>query len=210
MQNLEDTIMKLEPLIPDDDESKKSKKQRAKDTKLSIELKEKENEIRDLKNRMGYLRKEKVQFQQELEKLKGKKSDSIVIRTEDFRDKPPLDTLVKELQNKVNKQKSTIENLKQEYINASEFDDKLKEKEKAIERRMAFSMQTQIDDQAKIIELKNQEIEALINEVDNVNKKFEVFEIQLKIKDQKIKDLSNQKKKKKGKSKKKQNIKLKL
>ncbi|MFX1488461.1 MAG: hypothetical protein ACFFBI_04895 [Promethearchaeota archaeon] len=193
--------MKLEPLIPDDDESKKSKKQRAKDTKLSIELKEKENEIRDLKNRMGYLRKEKVQFQQELEKLKGKKSDSIVIRTEDFRDKTPLDTLVKELQNKVNKQKSTIENLKQEYINASEFDDKLKEKEKAIERRMAFSMQTQIDDQAKIIELKNQEIEALINEVDNLNKKFEVFEIQLKIKDQKIKDLSNQKKK--GKSKKK-------
>lgn len=201
MQNLEDTIMKLEPLIPDDDESKKSKKQRAKDTKLSIELKEKENEIRDLKNRMGYLRKEKVQFQQELEKLKGKKSDSIVIRTEDFRDKTPLDTLVKELQNKVNKQKSTIENLKQEYINASEFDDKLKEKEKAIERRMAFSMQTQIDDQAKIIELKSQEIEALINEVDNLNKKFEVFEIQLKIKDQKIKDLSNQKKK--GKSKKK-------
>ncbi|MFX1478770.1 MAG: hypothetical protein ACFFCI_11630, partial [Promethearchaeota archaeon] len=198
---LEDTIMKLEPLIPDDDESKKSKKQRTKDTKLSIELKEKENEIRDLKNRMGYLRKEKVQLQQELEKLKGKKSDSIVIRTEDFRDKTPLDTLVKELQNKVNTQKSTIENLKQEYINASEFDDKLKEKEKAIERRMAFSMQTQIDDQAKIIELKNQEIETLINEVDNLNKKFEILEIQLKIKDQKIKDLSNQKKK--GKSKKK-------
>lgn len=61
---------------------------------------------------MGFLWKEKIQYQQELEKLKKKMKGSTVIRTEDIRGKIPLDKSVNDLQDKVNKQKTIIENLK--------------------------------------------------------------------------------------------------
>ncbi|MHA1913415.1 MAG: hypothetical protein ACW986_10890 [Promethearchaeota archaeon] len=197
IENLEDYIMKVETLIPSEDETKKSKKQKNVGSKLTLKLEQKEREIRDLKDRMGFLRKEKTQIQRELEKLKAMHTESNVIRTEDLRAKPPLETLVKDLQDKVNKQKSLLENLKSESIDLSEFDDKVKEKEKAIERRMANFLQAQIDDQTKIIELKNKEIEELKKDAELMKGKLEVIEVQMKIKDQR-----SDKQKKKSKKKK--------
>jgi len=197
IENLEDTIMKLESLIPEEDENKKSKKQKAAYSKLDLELEERDKTIRNLKDRMGFLRKEKVQLQQELDKERVRSSDSTVIRTESLRSKPPLDVLVKELQNKVNKYKSIIEQLKRESINVSDFDSKLKEKEDAIERKMAYSLQAQVDEQTKIIDFKNKELEALKKEVEKMKRKFEVLEVQIKMKDQKINEKLMRKKSKK-------------
>ena len=59
---LEETIMKLELCLEEEDKKdSKKKKKSVRETKLEIELEEKEREIRDLKNRMGMLRKEKTQ-----------------------------------------------------------------------------------------------------------------------------------------------------
>jgi chromosome segregation protein len=201
IEHLEDTVMKLESLIPDEDESKKSKKQKAIDSKLVIDLEDRDKQIRNLKDRMGFLRKEKAQLQQELEKLKMKNSDSTVIRTESLRAKPPLQVLVSELQDKVNKYKSELELIKRESIDVSEFNNKLKEKEVALERRMAYSLQTQIDEQVKIIDSKNKELKDVIIENEKLRGKLEVLEVQINMKDQRIEELNTQLKKKKSKKK---------
>ncbi|MFX1344876.1 MAG: hypothetical protein ACFFBC_05970 [Promethearchaeota archaeon] len=201
IEHLEDVIMKLESSISEEDNGIKTKKQKEIDSKLALELEERDIQIRDLKNRMGFLRKEKVQIQQELERLQKERLESNVIRMEDIRSKPPLEILVKDLQDKVNKQKSMIDNLKREYIDVSEFDTKIKEKEEAIERRMAYLLQTQIDDQGKIIDSKNKRIDDLNIEVDNLKNKIEVLEVQLNIKDQKIKELNKIQKRDKKKKK---------
>lgn len=133
IEHLEDTIMKLEELIPEEGDKKKSKKKQAADSKLTLRLEDKDKQIRELKNRMGFLRRDKVQIQQELEKLKASNSVSSVIRVEDLRTAAPLNVLVKELQDKVNKQKSTINNLQLEINKAAEFNERLKEKEEEIE-----------------------------------------------------------------------------
>ncbi|MFW9941788.1 MAG: hypothetical protein ACFFFT_12170 [Candidatus Thorarchaeota archaeon] len=201
IEHLEDVIMKLESSISEEDNGIKSKKQKEIDSKLALELEERDIQIRDLKNRMGFLRKEKVQIQQELERLLKERPESNVIRMEDIRSKPPLEILVKDLQDKVNKQKSMIDSLKREYIDVSEFDTKIKEKEEAIERRMAYLLQTQIDDQGKIIDSKNKRIDDLNIEVDNLKNKIEVLEVQLNIKNQKIKELNKIQKRDKKKKK---------
>jgi chromosome segregation protein len=193
IENLEDTVMKLESLFPDEEEDKKSKKQKLIESKMALELEEKEMELRDLKNRMGFLRKEKIQLQQELEKIKKKESTtSIVINTEDLKVSQPLEVLVKELQDKVNKQKSIIRKIKREYININEFNDKLKEQEEILEKKLALSMQKQIDNQKEIIKSQKKTIEDLQNSNENIKKRFETLEIQIKIKDQKIEDLKSQ------------------
>ncbi|MFX1500349.1 MAG: hypothetical protein ACFFDH_05210 [Promethearchaeota archaeon] len=132
IEELEDTIMRLEALIPDEDDKKKSKKKQAIDSKLSIELDEKDRKIRELKNNMGFLRKEKVQLQQELERIKSRMNESSVIRVEDFRNKTPLNALVKDLQEKINKQESLIHKLRNEIASNKDFDKKLNEKDKEI------------------------------------------------------------------------------
>ncbi len=129
----EDTIMRLEALIPDEDNTKKSKKRQATDSKLAIERDEKDRQIRELKNNMGFLRKEKVQLQQKLERIKSRSKESSVIRVEDLRSKPPLNALVKDLQEKINKQQSLISKLRAKNVSSQAFDEKLKEKEKNIE-----------------------------------------------------------------------------
>ncbi|MFX1380666.1 MAG: hypothetical protein ACFFA4_16405 [Promethearchaeota archaeon] len=193
IENLEDVIMKLESLIPDEEEDNKSKKQKLIESKMALEIEEKEKEIRDLKNRMGFLRKEKVQLQQELEKINKKKSStSIVINTEDLKERQPLEVLVKELQDKVNKQKSIIHNIKRQYMDINEFNDKLKEQEKVIEKKLAFSMQKQIDDQKEIIETHKKTIEDSHKENQNLKKRIDTLEIQIKIKDQRIEEFKSQ------------------
>jgi len=133
---LEDLIMKLEEIMELEEGAKtKSKKIQAAEAKFAYKLEEKEQYIRDLKNTMGILRKDYTQLQQESEllKIEMKNLKSSVIRVEDIRESPPLNSLVADLQDKVNKQKSLINKLEYQLKEAAEFDEKLKERNDAIE-----------------------------------------------------------------------------
>ncbi|TFG29665.1 MAG: hypothetical protein EU532_02695 [Promethearchaeota archaeon] len=112
IEELEDTVLKFETLISDE-ESKSSeiKWKQAKYSMLEMDLESKEKEIRDLKDRMGFLRKDYIQLQHELEKYTKKETNSTVIRIEE--EKQPLETLVKDLQNKINKQQILINELEE-------------------------------------------------------------------------------------------------
>ncbi|MFW9823564.1 MAG: hypothetical protein ACFFE4_11540 [Candidatus Thorarchaeota archaeon] len=193
IENLEDTIMKLELLIPEEDEKKKSKKQKKIESKLILEIEDRDKQIRDLKNKMGFLRKEKTQLQQQLENERVKNSSSSVIRIE--RSKPPLETLVNDLQDKVNKYKLLIDQLRRESVDITDFDSELKKKEEAIERRMAYSLQAQVDELTKEIDAKKESMELLKIENENLIRKLDVLEVQNKIKEQKIEELKKKKKK---------------
>jgi len=106
IDQLEETVMKLELLLQDDDtKDSKKKKKNVRETKLEIELEEKERQIRDIKNRMGVLRKEKTQTQRELEKFTFKPKGTIIKIEEK---KEPLEILVKDLQDKIRKQNRII------------------------------------------------------------------------------------------------------
>ncbi|MFX0071685.1 MAG: hypothetical protein ACFFAO_11400, partial [Candidatus Hermodarchaeota archaeon] len=109
---LEDNILQLESCIPDDS-SNITKKQWKKGmvSKLEIQLEHKDREIRDLKNRMGYLRKEKIEYQHKFEQL-IRENDHKVIRIE--AKKEPFEVLIKELQDKINKQQLVISKLQEE------------------------------------------------------------------------------------------------
>ena len=114
IEQLEDTIMRLELLIPDESNKKRKK---SKDSKSAILIEEKENEIRELKDRMGFLRKEKVQLQQKVELFTKENPNSTVIRIEE--EQQPLEVLIKELQDKINKQNFIIRDL-QSQLNLNE------------------------------------------------------------------------------------------
>jgi len=133
IEELEDNIMRLEALIPEEDTKKKSRKQQALDSKMAIELDEKDRQIRLVKDKMGFLRKEKVQLQQELDRIKSRLGESSVIRVEDLRSKPPLNMLVKELQEKVNNQRSIINKLRFQNAGSKDIRDQLNQKEEEIE-----------------------------------------------------------------------------
>ena len=113
IEQLEDTIMRLELLIPDESNKKRKK---SKDSKSAILIEEKENEIRELKDRMGFLRKEKVQLQQKVALFTKENPNSTVIRIEE--EQKPLEILIKELQDKINKQNFQIKDLQ-----SQQFDD---------------------------------------------------------------------------------------
>ena len=70
LEQLEATVTLLEQLVPEESDKKKSKKRQAADSKMTLKLKEKDEINRDLKDRMGFLRKENVRLQQEFKKLK--------------------------------------------------------------------------------------------------------------------------------------------
>ena len=133
IEELEDHIMHLEEeVIPSAVSTKKSKKMQAMDSIFTLEIEEKDKQFRELKDKMGFLRKENIELQQKLEKLTKKKSTSSVIRIEDLKPKSPLNTLVNELQDKVNKQRSTINDLKRQVDDKAEISEILKEKEEEI------------------------------------------------------------------------------
>ncbi|MHA2006903.1 MAG: hypothetical protein ACXABO_02800 [Promethearchaeota archaeon] len=135
IEELENTIMKIEEFTPEES-TKKSKKMQAAESKFAYYLEEKDKDIRELKNNMGYLRKEKVQLQQEYDKLQIEYTNlqkSSIIRVEDIRTKSPLNALVAELQDTVNKQRSTINKLIYENKEFAKFNEELKEKEDVIE-----------------------------------------------------------------------------
>ena len=117
IEQLEDTIMRLELLIPDEEEKSNKKRKKSKDSKSVILIEEKEKEIRELKDRMGFLRKEKVQLQQKVEQFIKENPNSTVIRIEE--EQKPLEILIKELQDKINKQNFIIRDL-QSQLNLNE------------------------------------------------------------------------------------------
>lgn len=130
----EDTIMELEAIKKlEEGANTKSKKIQAVESRFAYELEEKEKYIRDLKNSMGMLRKDYTQLQQEFEKLKNSIKETSVIRVEDFREKRPLNALVADLQDKVNKQKSMMNNLEYQLKELAEFKQKIIEKDEIIE-----------------------------------------------------------------------------
>lgn len=134
IEQLEDVIMKLEEIIfLEEGAITKSKKIQVAESKFAYELDKKEKYIRDLKNAMGKLRKDYTQLQQEFEKFKITHKESSVIRVEDLRKKAPLNVLVADLQDKVNKQKSLINKLEYQLKDAAEFNEKLKEKDDTID-----------------------------------------------------------------------------
>ena len=111
IEELEEKIMKLDALMLVEGvvETEKQAKQRT-DSKLAMDLVEKDKQIRELKNKMGFLRKEKIKIQRDLEQYT--KKHSMVIRIEEK--KEPLETLVKDLELKINKQQTLIRKLKEE------------------------------------------------------------------------------------------------
>ena len=126
-------IMKYEEMF--DENAPKSKMKKAKEDKLNIELDVKDREIRELKDRMGFLRKEKIEIQKKFELEVKKNSNTSVISVEEIREKEkaPLNVLLQELQDKINKQESIIRRLKSKDIGSDEYNKILKEKDKKIE-----------------------------------------------------------------------------
>ena len=114
----EEELMKLHELISKT--SSQENYQKIIDSKLDFELKEKEREIRDLKNRMGFLRQEKTMAQSELEKFKISSKSSAMsiekIREEEkyTKDLLNLETLTNELRRKLYMQEILIGKLKDE------------------------------------------------------------------------------------------------
>ncbi|MFX0042353.1 MAG: hypothetical protein ACFE8L_05540 [Candidatus Hodarchaeota archaeon] len=87
IHNLEEELIELHDLFSKPPSSPNL--QNAIESKFRFELQEKDREIRELKNRMGFLRKEKILFQRELDEIKkiGKTS---VISVEEIREKEKL------------------------------------------------------------------------------------------------------------------------
>jgi hypothetical protein len=131
---LEEIIMRLEDLIPVGDVKKKNRKKKKMDSKLAIQLDEKDKKFRELKDKMGFLRKENSQLRQELEKIKSTDSGSSRIKIEDLRPEPILNDLVKELQDIVNNQRLTISKLKTKKVDREDILEKLRDKEEEIKR----------------------------------------------------------------------------
>jgi len=151
-------IMKYELMF--DENAPKSTIKKAKEEKLNIEIDAKGREIRELKDRMGFLRKEKIDLQKKYELELRKNSDSSVISVEEIRakDKAPLNVLLQELQDKINKQESMIRRLKSGDIElknkdnrSDEYNEILEEKDKKIE--MLTDQIATLDDQ--IVKLNN-------------------------------------------------------
>ncbi|MHA2287438.1 MAG: hypothetical protein ACXABG_01500, partial [Promethearchaeota archaeon] len=133
IEGLEVEIMKYEEMF--DEKASKSTLKKAKEEKFNLELDAKDREIRELKDRMGFLRMEKIELQKKFDLEIKKASSSSVIRVEEVREKEkaPLNILLHELQEKINKQESSRRRLKSKDIGSDEFNEKLIEKDKEIE-----------------------------------------------------------------------------
>ncbi|MFX1275462.1 MAG: hypothetical protein ACFFBP_03155 [Promethearchaeota archaeon] len=113
IENLQDEIMKKDSIILELSESGGSKKgaQKALKKQLTIEMEEKDREIRDLKNKMGFLRKEKMDLERELKKFTDKRTSTVITIEEK---KTPLKSLVDELQIKIKKLRAENSALKKQ------------------------------------------------------------------------------------------------
>lgn len=130
IEQLEDEIMRFESLVPDEDGKVNSS-----DSKLAIQMDAKDKQIRELKDKLGYLRKEKIQLQKELEKITKEKNEMSTAKVDNKKGSTPLDSLVNELQTKINRQRLLITKLKQQTMgaDAAELNEKLRKKDKEVD-----------------------------------------------------------------------------
>ena len=133
IENLEVEIMNYEEIF--DENAPKKKLKKALEEKLSLELNGKDQEIRELKDRMGFLRMEKIEIQKKLDLEIKKASSTSVIDVDEIREKEksPLNSLLQELQDKINKQESIIRRLKSKDIGSDEFNKIMRGKDEKIE-----------------------------------------------------------------------------
>ena len=133
IENLEEEIMNFEEMF--DEKAPKKILKKALEEKLNLELNSKDREIRELKDRMGFLRMEKIELQKKLELEIKKTSNSSVIDVDELREKEksPLNSLLQELQDKINKQESIIRRLKSKDIGSDEYNEIMREKDEKIE-----------------------------------------------------------------------------
>lgn len=114
IEHLEDNLMKYEAI---DIEEVLAGRPKAIDklmkTKTVVQLNSLEKENRDLKNKLGFLRKEKFQIQKELDKTQRPASSVINIDEIDGR-KKQLNSLVEDLQGELNKKNALINKLKRQ------------------------------------------------------------------------------------------------
>ncbi|MBD3212028.1 MAG: hypothetical protein GF311_05400 [Candidatus Lokiarchaeota archaeon] len=150
IEDLESNVMKLEGLIQEAEAEGTFDPQKVQDTKLSIELKQKEREMRELKNKMGFLRKEKIDLQKKLEEQQYQpKKESTVIRIKEKTETGPFDGLVKELQTKINKQQALIKQLKEGGAVAEK-------PEKKVEKELQLKDKTIEELESKIVRLEEE------------------------------------------------------
>ncbi len=162
---LEDNNMKLELLVSDEKSDKNGTKKQLINSILTIKFKEKEKELRNLKDSMGFLRKEKIRLQQELEKFTKKTNSSVIIIEE--KKKPPFEDLVSELQGKINKQKILITKLMQK----NEKRDKLNERLIKNDMEIEISKSEPSENVSLIVE-KSENNEILYNLTEELQKKL--------------------------------------
>ncbi|MBY8985840.1 MAG: hypothetical protein KGD65_12270 [Candidatus Lokiarchaeota archaeon] len=118
IQDNEEELMKLHELILKNPSHENI--QELIESKYIFDLKEKEREIRDLKNRMGFLRKERIAAQRDLEEIRRNEQSS-AINIELIREKEKvtkdllnLETTINELRKKHYLQELLIANFKKE------------------------------------------------------------------------------------------------
>jgi len=133
IEGLEVEIMNYEEMFDENTPKKKLKK--ALEEKFNLEIGGKDREIRELKDRMGFLRMEKIELQKKLDLEIKKTSNSSVINVDEIREKErsPLNSLLQELQDKINKQESIIKRLKSKEIGSDEYNEIMREKDEKIE-----------------------------------------------------------------------------
>jgi len=160
IDGFEEEVMRYEEMF--DEKAPKKKMKKAKEEKLNIELDAKDREIRELKNRMGFLRKDKMELQKKHDNLVRRTTNTSVISVEELRkkDKPPLNLLLHELQDKLNKQESLIRRLKSKDLGSDEYNEKIREKNEKIEL-----LTDKITDLTEKLENSSSQIET--NHVDN-------------------------------------------
>ena len=92
IERLEDSIIKYEKIIEDSkSDADENIKAKAVESKLKIEIEDRDRQIRELKDKMGFLRKDKIGLQRELENLKKQQTSSVI----KIEEKPPhLESLV--------------------------------------------------------------------------------------------------------------------
>ena len=178
------------------------------ESKFSFELKEKEREIRDLKNRMGFLRQEKITFQRELKEFK-KRSRSSAISIEEIREKEKyinkllnLETVINDLRKKLYRQEILIKTLKKDIgekeeqiknlnLNVKELKQELRIKDsilegsvnKKIKRELNIGLQKELDKCKKQIDdLKNKLVKYKKPEREKITTDIEIVELKNEIK----------------------------
>ncbi len=177
------------------------------DSKFTFELKEKEREIRDLKNRMGFLRQEKINLQRELGEFK-KISKPSAKSIEEIREKQKLvddllnlETLTKELRKKLYTQEIITGNLRKEIegkeedikqlnLTVKELNQELRNKNsivkgkinKKIKKELKNGLQKELKKSKKQIDnLRNELNKYKVSQRDKIKYDIEMRELQNKI-----------------------------